>query len=86
LRNCAVYWFRSFVEMYIDSMLRSTSGTLSKVLKADLGIHSHAPTNLDCRSSMLFKRCNSFVQAVRQGTPIIIRELTDGLRHRLWTV
>eukprot|EP00983_Pelagomonas_calceolata_P069006 1150187-Pelagomonas_calceolata.AAC.1 len=32
------------------------------------------------------RRCDSFVQAVPQGTPIPIQEFTDDLRHRLRTV
>eukprot|EP00983_Pelagomonas_calceolata_P076506 1153442-Pelagomonas_calceolata.AAC.1 len=32
------------------------------------------------------RRCNSFVQAVRQGTPIPIQKFTDDLRHRFWAV
>eukprot|EP00983_Pelagomonas_calceolata_P045902 1139919-Pelagomonas_calceolata.AAC.2 len=32
------------------------------------------------------QRCDSFVQAVRQGTPIPIQEFTDDFRHRLRAV
>eukprot|EP00983_Pelagomonas_calceolata_P056265 1144515-Pelagomonas_calceolata.AAC.2 len=44
LRECGhepfqFYWFRSVAKMY-DSMLRSNSETLRRVLKADLNIHS----------------------------------------------
>jgi hypothetical protein len=47
LRECGrepllFYWFRSVVKLY-SSMLKSNSETLSRVLKADLGIHSRGP-------------------------------------------
>jgi hypothetical protein len=48
LRECGheplqYYWFRSAVKLY-NSMLRSNSVTVQKVLRADLGIHSRAPS------------------------------------------
>eukprot|EP00983_Pelagomonas_calceolata_P133394 1161961-Pelagomonas_calceolata.AAC.3 len=47
LRECGreplqFYWFRSVVKMY-NSMLRSNSETLRRVIKADVNIHSHEP-------------------------------------------
>eukprot|EP00983_Pelagomonas_calceolata_P031818 998495-Pelagomonas_calceolata.AAC.1 len=69
-----------------DSMLRSNSETLERVLKADLNIHSCEPSCWTAQVLDAFQglqRCDSFVQAVRQGTPIPIQEFTDDLRHRL---
>eukprot|EP00983_Pelagomonas_calceolata_P036104 1129252-Pelagomonas_calceolata.AAC.1 len=67
-------------------MLRSNSETLRRVLKADVNIHSREPACwtaqvLDALQGL--RRCDSFVQALRQGTPIPIQEFTDDLRHRL---
>eukprot|EP00983_Pelagomonas_calceolata_P005377 174745-Pelagomonas_calceolata.AAC.1 len=47
LRECGhephqIYWFRSVVKMY-NSMLKSNSETLRRVLIADLNIHSREP-------------------------------------------
>jgi len=63
LRECGpeplqFYWFRSVVKLY-NSMLKSNGERLSRVLKADLGIHSHDPscwTGLRC-----FSRVTAFV-------------------------
>eukprot|EP00983_Pelagomonas_calceolata_P033052 1035811-Pelagomonas_calceolata.AAC.1 len=72
-----------------NSMLRSNSETLRRVLKAGLNIHSHEPS---CWTAQVLKAfqglrcCDSFMQAVRQGTPIPIQEFTDDLSHRLRAV
>eukprot|EP00983_Pelagomonas_calceolata_P133392 1161961-Pelagomonas_calceolata.AAC.1 len=69
----------------LSHMLRSNSETLRRVLKADLNIHSREPAQvLDAFQGL--RRCDSFVQALRQGTPIPIQEFTDDLRHRLRAV
>jgi len=55
-----VYWFRSVDKLY-NSKLRLNSETLSRVLKADLGLHSRDPsccTAFFYRPSMFFKGCN----------------------------
>jgi hypothetical protein len=93
LRECGheplqFYWFRSVVKMY-NSMLRSNSETLRSVLKADLNIHSREPSCWTAQVLDAFqglRRCDSFVEAVRQGTPISIQEFTADLRHRLRAV
>eukprot|EP00983_Pelagomonas_calceolata_P055256 1144068-Pelagomonas_calceolata.AAC.1 len=79
LRECGheplqFYWFRSAVKLY-NSMLRSNSDTLRSVLKADLKFHSREPSCWTAQVLGAFqglRRCDSFVQAVRQGTPIPI--------------
>eukprot|EP00983_Pelagomonas_calceolata_P022547 710086-Pelagomonas_calceolata.AAC.2 len=59
-----------------NSMLRSNSKTLRRVLKVDLNIHTREPS---CWTAQVFnafqglRRCDSFEQAVRQGTPIPIQ-------------
>ena len=93
LRECGheplqFYWFRSIVKMY-NSMLRSNSETLRRVLTADVNIHSREPSCwtgkvLDAFQGL--RNCDSFVQAMRQGTPISTQEFTDDLRHRLRAV
>eukprot|EP00983_Pelagomonas_calceolata_P054069 1143555-Pelagomonas_calceolata.AAC.1 len=63
--------------------------TLRRVLKADLNILSREPSCWTAQVLDAFQglwRCDSFVQAVRQGTPIPIQEFTDDLRHRLQAV
>eukprot|EP00983_Pelagomonas_calceolata_P054248 1143628-Pelagomonas_calceolata.AAC.8 len=93
LRECGheplqFYWFGSVVKMY-DSMLRSYSGMLRSVLKADLNIHSQDSSCWTAQVLDAFQglRCrDSFVQAVQQGTPVPIQEFTDDLRHRLRAV
>jgi hypothetical protein len=93
LRECGheplqFYWFRSIVKMY-NSMLGSNSETLRRVLKADLNIQSREPSCWTAQVLDAFqglRRCDSFVQAVRQGSPIRIQEFTDDLRHRLRAV
>jgi len=95
LRECGheplqFYWFRSIVKMY-NSMLSSNCETLRRVLKADLNIHQREPSCwtgqvLDAFQGL--QRCDSFVQAMRQGTPISTQEFYDDLRHRMravWT-
>eukprot|EP00983_Pelagomonas_calceolata_P009363 303335-Pelagomonas_calceolata.AAC.1 len=70
-------------------MLRSNSETLRRVLKADLKIHSREPSCWTAQVLNAFqglRRCDSFAQAVRQGTLIPIHEFTDDLRHRLRAV
>eukprot|EP00983_Pelagomonas_calceolata_P016440 518837-Pelagomonas_calceolata.AAC.1 len=74
-----------------NSMLRSNSETLRRVLTADLNIHLPEPSCWTAQILDAFQglwRCDSCVQAVRQGTPIPIQEfqVTDDLRHRLQTV
>ena len=68
---------------------RSNSETLRRVLTADLNIHSREPSCwtgqvLDAFQGL--RQCDSFVQAMRQGTPISTQEFTDDLRHRLRAV
>ena len=73
LRECGheplqFYWFRSVVKLY-NSMLKSKSETLSRVLKADLSIHSRDPscwTALFCRSYMFFKGCGVVIHWCKQ--------------------
>eukprot|EP00983_Pelagomonas_calceolata_P007980 260452-Pelagomonas_calceolata.AAC.1 len=72
-----------------NSMLRSNSETLRRVMKADLNIHSREPACWTAQVLDTFqglRRCDSFAQAVRQGTPIPIQKFTDDLRHRLRAV
>eukprot|EP00983_Pelagomonas_calceolata_P006689 219502-Pelagomonas_calceolata.AAC.1 len=93
LRECGheplqFYWFRTIVKMY-NSMLRSKSEALRRVLKADLNIHSREPFCWTAQVSDAFqglRRCDYFVQAVWQGAPIPIQEFIDDLRHRLQAV
>eukprot|EP00983_Pelagomonas_calceolata_P033256 1041359-Pelagomonas_calceolata.AAC.1 len=69
-----------------NSLLRSNSETLRRVLKADLNIHSCEPACWTTQVLDAFqglRRCDSFAQAVRRGSPIQIQEFTDDLRHRL---
>eukprot|EP00983_Pelagomonas_calceolata_P122916 1160951-Pelagomonas_calceolata.AAC.1 len=90
LRECGheplqFYWFRYIVKM-CNSMLRSNSKTLRRVLKADLNIHSREPSCWTAQVLDAFqglRRCDFFVQAARQGTPDPNQEFTDDLRHRL---
>eukprot|EP00983_Pelagomonas_calceolata_P022412 704804-Pelagomonas_calceolata.AAC.1 len=54
-----------------NSMLRSNSETLRRVLKADLNIHSRKPSCWTAQVLNGFQGlqcCDSFVQAVQQGT------------------
>eukprot|EP00983_Pelagomonas_calceolata_P023188 730187-Pelagomonas_calceolata.AAC.1 len=59
-----------------NSMLRSNSEILRRVLKTDLNIHSREPA---CWTAQVLdavqglRRYDSFVQALRQGTPIPIQ-------------
>jgi len=67
LRECGheplqFYWFRSVVKLY-NSMLKSNSETLSRVLKADLSIHSRKVPPL--AGLLLGLRCFSRVAALR---------------------
>ena len=58
----------------------ASSETLSRVLKVDLGIFT-LPLLLDAQVIDAFQglwRCDSFVQAVRQGTSISIQEFKAG--------
>eukprot|EP00983_Pelagomonas_calceolata_P003140 103066-Pelagomonas_calceolata.AAC.1 len=67
-----------------NSMLRSNSETLRRVLKADLNIRSREPACWTAPVIDAFqglRRRDSFAQAVWQGTPIPIQEFTDDLRH-----
>ena len=90
LRECGhkplqYYWFRSAVKLY-NSMLRSNSVTVQKVLRADVSIHSGESSCwtakvLDAFQGM--RRCNVFVQAVRQSVTISFQDFTDDLKHRL---
>ena len=69
------YWFRSVVRLYYNGMLKSNSETLSRMLKADLRIHSRDPscfTSLVLDAFQGLRHCDSLVQAVRQGTSIFI--------------
>eukprot|EP00983_Pelagomonas_calceolata_P101382 1158690-Pelagomonas_calceolata.AAC.9 len=69
------YWSRSVVKMH-KSMLRSNSETLRRVLKADLNPNLHEPSCWTAQVLDAFqdlRRCDFFVQAVRQGTPIPIQ-------------
>eukprot|EP00983_Pelagomonas_calceolata_P001141 39761-Pelagomonas_calceolata.AAC.1 len=71
-----------------DSVLRSNSESLRRVPKADLNIHSREPYCWTAQVLDAFqglRRCDFFVQAVRQGI-IPIQEFTADLRHRLRTV
>ena len=66
LRECGhkplqFYWFRSVVKLY-NSMLKSKSQMLSRLLKADLSIHSRDPS---CWNAFLGLRCISRVAALR---------------------
>eukprot|EP00983_Pelagomonas_calceolata_P011216 360672-Pelagomonas_calceolata.AAC.1 len=68
-----------------NSLLRSNSETLRRVQKADLNIYSREPSCWTAQVLDAFQglqRCDSFVQAVRQGTLIPIQEFTDDLRHK----
>eukprot|EP00983_Pelagomonas_calceolata_P047658 1140746-Pelagomonas_calceolata.AAC.1 len=72
-----------------NSMLRSNSESLRRVLKAGLNIYSREPACwiahvLNALQGL--QRCDSFAQPVRQGTPIPIQEFTYDLRHRLRAV
>eukprot|EP00983_Pelagomonas_calceolata_P033361 1044696-Pelagomonas_calceolata.AAC.1 len=74
-----------------NSMLRSNSEMLRRVLKADLkrSCDIHLPACWTAQVLDAFhglRRCNSFAQAVRQGTPIPLQEFPDDLRHRLRAV
>eukprot|EP00983_Pelagomonas_calceolata_P057817 1145225-Pelagomonas_calceolata.AAC.1 len=67
------YWFRSVVRKH-NSMLRSKSETLRRVLKADLNIHLCEPSCWTAQVLDAFqglRRCDSFVQAVRQGCCVL---------------
>ena len=59
---------------------------MQKVLRADLSIHSREPSCWTAKVLDTFqglRRCDMFVQAVRQKGPISIQEFTDDLKHRL---
>eukprot|EP00983_Pelagomonas_calceolata_P013179 420978-Pelagomonas_calceolata.AAC.1 len=59
-----------------NSMLRSNSVTLRRVMKADLNIPSREPACWTAQVLDAFpglRRCDSFAQAVQQGTPIPIQ-------------
>jgi len=82
------YWFRSAIKLY-NSMMRSNGITVQKVLQADVSIHSREPSCWTAKVLDAFqrmRRCDVFVQAVRQSVPISIQEFTDNLKHRLWGV
>jgi len=67
-------------------MLRSISVTVQKVLRADLSIHSREPSCWNAKVLDAFqglRRCDVFVQAVRQSVPISLQDFTDDLKHRL---
>jgi len=93
LRECGhlpfqFYWFKSAIKMY-NSMLRSNSETLRKVLKADFRIHSREPSCWTAQILDGFERlqgCETFRQSVRQGDAISIQEFADALKHRLRAV
>eukprot|EP00983_Pelagomonas_calceolata_P039491 1137209-Pelagomonas_calceolata.AAC.2 len=78
-------WFKSAIKMY-NGLLNSNSETLRRVLKADVHLHSRAPS---CWTAEVLdgfqglRRCESFVTAMKQGTPISLQDFTDDLRHRL---
>ena len=61
------------------------------MLKADLHTHQREPFCWTGQVLDAFQglwRCDSFVQAMRQGTPISTQEFYDDLRHRMraaWT-
>jgi hypothetical protein len=60
LRECGheplqFYWFRSIVKLY-NSMLKSNSETLSRLLKADLSIHSRDPSSWTAFGLRCFSR------------------------------
>ena len=88
LRECGhkplqYYWFRSAVKLY-NSMLRSNSITVQKVLRAEMSIHSRKPSCWTAKVLDAFqglRRCDVFVQAVRQSAPISVQDLTDDLKH-----
>ena len=66
--------------------MRSNSGTVQKVLQADLSIHSREPSCWTAKVLDAFhglRRCDVFVQAVRQSVPISLQDFTADLRHRL---
>eukprot|EP00983_Pelagomonas_calceolata_P012135 388846-Pelagomonas_calceolata.AAC.1 len=72
-----------------NSMLKSNSETLRRVLRADLNIHLREPACWTAQFLDAFqglRRCDFFVQAVRQGTLIPTQEFADDLRHRLRAV
>eukprot|EP00983_Pelagomonas_calceolata_P015144 482419-Pelagomonas_calceolata.AAC.1 len=80
---------RPSVVKMCNSMLRSNSKTLGRVLKADLNINLREPARWTAQVLDAFqglRRCDSFAQAVLQGTPISIQEVTDNLRHMLRAV
>ena len=72
LRECGheplqYYWFRSAVKLY-NSMLRSNSVTVQKVLRAHVSIHSREPSCWTAKVLDAFQGlgcCDMFVQAVR---------------------
>ena len=77
LRECGhepmqYHWFRSAFKLY-NSMLRSNSVTVQKVLRADVSIHSREPSCWTAKVLDAFqglRRCDVFVQAVRQSVLI----------------
>eukprot|EP00983_Pelagomonas_calceolata_P075140 1152868-Pelagomonas_calceolata.AAC.2 len=90
LRECGhvplqFYWFKSAVKMY-NGLFNSICETLGKVLKADLHLHSRAPS---CWTAQILdgfqglRRCKSFVTAMKQVMPILLQGFTDDLRRRL---
>eukprot|EP00983_Pelagomonas_calceolata_P002903 95931-Pelagomonas_calceolata.AAC.1 len=82
LRECGhlpfqFYWLKSTAKMN-NGLLNSISEALRKVFNADL--HSRAPLcstaqNLDGFQGLW--RCESFITAMKQGTPISMEDFTD---------
>jgi len=67
-------------------MLRLNSVTVQKALRADMSIHSREPSCWTAKVLHAFqgpRRCDVFVQAVRQNVPISIQDFIDDLKHRL---
>ena len=59
---------------------------MQKVLRADLSIHSREPSCWTAKVLDAFqglRRCDVFVQAVRQSVPISLQNFTDDLKPRL---
>ena len=58
---------------------------MQKVLLADISIHSREPSCWTAKvldAFQVLRRCDVFVQAVRQSVPILLQNFTD-LKHRL---
>eukprot|EP00983_Pelagomonas_calceolata_P024880 782700-Pelagomonas_calceolata.AAC.1 len=69
-------------------LLRSNSAS-RRVLKAHSNTYSREPSCWTAQVLDALKglwRCDSFAQAVQQGTPIPTQEFIDDLRHRLRAV